>query len=122
MWLETAQGIVTLAFTGVSLISAIVGLSVKLFKTVKEIIKNKNWLKVAVIADRAMEAAEKTGATGANKKAQVIEATKAGCLEIGIDAIEFLDQLSTYIDDCIKFANSMKDAMIQGKIKAKASK
>lgn len=122
MWLETAQGIITLVLTGITLITTIVTLSVKLFKAIKELIKNKNWLKIASIADKAMEAAEKSGLAGEDKKVQVIQAVKVSCLELGIDTLDFLDQLSKYIDDCIEFANKMKDAMIQGRIKAKASK
>lgn len=61
------------------------------------------------IADAAMEAAEKTGASGADKKAQVIEAVKAGCKSQGIDADSFLDQLDAYIDTTINLVNQMKN-------------
>jgi hypothetical protein len=122
MWLETTEGILSLISTGLVLLGGLITVSVKLYNAIKQIIKDKNWRKIIAIADRAMEAAEKSGASGADKKAQVIEAVKAGCLEMGIDAMEYIDQLSTYIDECIKFFNDMKEASREAKINTKKSK
>lgn len=60
------------------------------------------------IADAAIEAAEKSGAAGADKKVMVIESVKASCKAAGIEAEDFIDQLSDYIDQCIAFFNNMK--------------
>lgn len=60
------------------------------------------------IADAAMEAAEKSGASGADKKEQVIAAVKAGCKSQGIDVDSFLDQLDAYIDTTIALVNKMQ--------------
>lgn len=93
--------IIGLVTAGLALLSTAVGLGFKLYQAGKQIIKDKNWAKIMKIALAAIEAAEKTGASGANKKAQVIEAVKAGCDELEIDAAPFMDDLSKYIDEII---------------------
>lgn len=57
-----------------------------------------------------MAEAEASGLNGADKKAQVIEAVKAGCKAAGVDLDAFIDQLSDYIDQTIAFVNDMKKA------------
>lgn len=104
-WFETIQGIITLAISGVTLISAVVGLGIKLYGALKELIKNKNWLKVMVIADAAMKEAEASGKEGKDKKNQVIDAVAAACKELGIECD--LGALSNYIDECIAFVNDI---------------
>ena len=104
-WLETTQGIITLISSGAVLLGTLLGLVVNLCKAIKELVKNKNWAKIIKIADAAMIAAESAGKSGADKKAMVIEAVEAGCKELGITVD--LTQLSTYIDDCIDFANKL---------------
>lgn len=104
-WLETTQGIITLISSGVVLLGTLIGLGVNLYKAIKEVVKNKDWAKIVKIADAAMIAAEAAGKSGADKKAMVIEAVEAGCKELGITVD--LTQLSTYIDECIAFANSL---------------
>jgi hypothetical protein len=60
------------------------------------------------IADAAMNEAERSGKTGADKKQMVIDAVKAGCKAAGINLDLFIDQLSDYIDSSISFVNNMK--------------
>ncbi len=68
------------------------------------------WTLIMEIADKAMEEAERTGETGANKKAQVMESIKAAVSAAGLDITAFIDQVSAYIDDTIAFFNKMKNA------------
>lgn len=93
--------IIGLVSAGLALLSAAVGLGFKLYTVCKELVKDKNWAKIMKIALTAMETAEKTGASGADKKAQVIEAVKAACDEMGVNAAPFMDDLSKYIDEII---------------------
>ena len=60
------------------------------------------------MADSAMTEAEKSGKSGADKKQMVIESVKASCRAAGVNLDVFIEQLSNYIDDTIKFANSLK--------------
>jgi hypothetical protein len=60
------------------------------------------------MADAAMKEAEKSGKSGADKKQMVIDAVKAGCNAGGVNLDGFIDQLSAYIDDTIKFVNGMR--------------
>jgi hypothetical protein len=60
------------------------------------------------MADAAMKEAERSDKSGADKKQMVIDAVKAGCKAAGVNLDVFIDQLSAYIDDTIKFANDLK--------------
>jgi hypothetical protein len=60
------------------------------------------------MADAAMKEAEQSSLKGEDKKAMVINSVKAACKSAGIDIDNFLDQLSTYIDQTIDFVNHMK--------------
>jgi phage-related minor tail protein len=64
------------------------------------------------MADAAMKEAERAAKEGliekAAKKQMVIDAVKAGCKAAGVNLDDFIDQLSAYIDDTIKFVNEMK--------------
>lgn len=104
-WLETAQGIITLISGGLALLATLVTLSISLYKACKQIAKDRNWKKVMEVADAAIQAAEKSGKSGADKKTMVIEAVQASCLALGIEVD--LSQLGTYIDECIEFANKL---------------
>ena len=104
-WLETTQGIIALISSGLVLLGTILGLSVKLYRAIKQIIDNNNWNKIIELADVAITAAEETGKSGADKKQLVIEAVEEGCRKLGITVD--LDQLSNYIDKCIQFANRL---------------
>ena len=62
---------------------------------------------ICSMADAAMKEAEKSGKSGADKKELVINSVKAACKTAGIDLDAFIDQLGSYIDQCIDFANSI---------------
>lgn len=110
-WLNTANGIVSLIVGLVSLIGA--GVSVfflfkNLFKTMKNNTAQENWKLIMKIADQAMAEAEASLKDGESKKKMVIDCVKEGCKAAGINVDDFIDQLGAYIDDCIKFVNSVK--------------
>ena len=112
-WIKSAESIIALISAGVGLIGTLVGAFfavknwIKALKTKKA---SEIWSMIMSMADSAMKEAEASGKAGADKKAMVIEAVKAGCKAGGIDLDSFLDQLSAYIDQCIKFANDLTDA------------
>ena len=60
------------------------------------------------MADAAMKEAEASGKAGADKKQMVIDAVKASCKAAGVNLDLFIDQLSDYIDQTIKFVNDMQ--------------
>ena len=68
------------------------------------------WTLVMEIADKAMTEAEHSGASGADKKAMVIDAVKASATAAGLDVAGFIDQLGDYIDQTIEFFNKMNKA------------
>jgi hypothetical protein len=110
-WLTTANGIITLITGLVGLIGTAVGAYFAI-KNWISVIKTKNaqeiWAMIMEMADAAMKEAERSGKAGADKKQMVIEAVKAGCRAAGVNLDDFIDQLSDYIDDTIKFVNDMK--------------
>ena len=77
-------------------------------------IKTKNsdviWKMLMEMADKAMEEAEQTGASGADKKEMALKAIEAAAEAAGIDTAQFFTQLDTYIDQTIDFFNKMKKA------------
>lgn len=110
-WITNANGIITLITGLIGLIGTGIGayFAIKNWFTV---LKTKNsqeiWAMIMEIADAAMTEAEKSGKSGADKKQMVIDAVKASCRAAGVDLGVFIDQLSSYIDDTIKFANNLK--------------
>lgn len=110
-WITNANGIITLITGLIGLIGTGIGayFAVKNWITV---LKTKNsqeiWAMIMEMADAAMTEAEKSGKSGADKKQMVIDAVKASCRAAGVDLDVFIDQLSNYIDDTIKFANNLK--------------
>lgn len=112
-FLDNANAIVALVTGLLGLISAGVGafFAIKNFlKLAKEKSAKEVWAMIVNMADAAMQKAEKEIASGADKKKAVIEAVKEGCKSEGLDIDAFLDQLSAYIDQCIKFHNDMNEA------------
>lgn len=109
-WITTVNGLLSLIAGLVGLIGTGIGAFFAIRNWVKAL-KEKNakeiWEMIINMADAAMKEAEKSGKTGADKKAQVIEAVKAGCKAAGVNLDEFLDQLSAYIDTTISFVNDM---------------
>ena len=109
--MNTIQTIITLGIAFLALISAGIGVVFGI-KTVIKSRKDKtaaeNWLFIMTVAKAAMSKAEESGAAGKDKKAIVIDAVKAACAEAGINADDFMDQLSAFIDNMIDFANTIK--------------
>ena len=60
------------------------------------------------MADAAMKEAEASMKDGETKKQMVMDSVKAGCKAAGVEADLFVEQLSDYIDNTIKFVNDMK--------------
>lgn len=109
-WLTTANGIITLLTGLLGLIGTGVGAfyAVKNFITLnKEKNKNEIWVLIMSMADAAMKEAEASGKSGEDKKAMVIDMIKASCKAADLNLDLFIDQLSDYIDDTIKFVNNM---------------
>lgn len=110
-WITTANGIITLITGLIGLIGTGIGayFAIKNWFTV---LKTKNsqeiWSIIMTLADAAMKEAESSMKSGEDKKKMVIDSVKAGCKAAGIDMDMFIDQLSSYIDDTIKFVNDMK--------------
>ena len=112
-FLSTANSIVVLITGLFGLLSAGVGafFAVKSFiKAAKEKSAKEIWAMIMNMADAAMKQAEASVLSGADKKKMVIDAVKAGCKSEGLDIDAFLDQLSAYIDQCIKFHNDMTES------------
>lgn len=111
IWPATVEGWVTLIGLMIGLIGAIAALIptiVKLCKSLKTIVKEKNWSKIKEIADSAMKAAEESNKSGAEKKELVINTVKAGCKAAGIEIDDgLIESLSKYIDETIEWFNDM---------------
>ena len=111
----------------VELIAALFGLigtGVGAFFTIKGFIKafkekdaKQKWALLMEIADAAMKEAEKSGASGADKKQMVIDACKAGCKAAKINLDDFIDQLADYIDQTIAFVNDMSKKTVKKVVK-----
>ena len=104
--LPLITGLVGLISTGIATYFAIVNY-VKELKTKKAV---EIWSLIMTMADAAMKEAEASQLNGEGKKQLVIDAVKAGLLAAGLDITDFLDQLSSYIDDTIKFTKEMQRA------------
>jgi len=110
-FLQTAEGVISLISSLVLLISTGIGAFFAIkgwVKAFKEKDAKEKWALLMEIADAAMKEAEKSGASGADKKQMVIDACKAGCKSAGINLDDFIDQLVDYIDQTISFVNDMK--------------
>ena len=109
-FLSTAEGIISLITSLVGLIGTGVGafFAVKgWIKAFKEKDARQKWALIMEMADAAIKEAEKTGASGADKKTMVIESVKASCKAAGVNLDDFIDQLVDYIDQTISFVNDM---------------
>ena len=101
----------------VELITATLGLigtGIGAFFTIKGFIKafkekdsKQKWALIMEMADAAIKEAEKSGASGADKKEMVINSVKASCKAADINLDDFIDQLADYIDQTISFVNDM---------------
>ncbi len=68
------------------------------------------WGLIMNMADAAMKEAEASQLNGDGKKQLVIDTVKAGLKTAGLDIADFIDQLGSYIDDTIAFANGLQKA------------
>ena len=74
--------------------------------------KTKNsseiWALLMEVADKAMQEAEQSALSGADKKAFAFDIIKASATASGLDIAPFINQLDLYIDQTIAFVNKMK--------------
>ena len=109
-WITNINEVIALVTGLVGLITAGVGAyyAVKNFIALtKEKSKNEIWAMVMTVADSAMQEAERSGKSGADKKTMAISIVKESCKSAGLEIDQFLDQLDLYIDDTIAFLNRM---------------
>lgn len=111
--MEITTQIITLITGLVGLISAGVAAYFAI-KTFVQSLKNKKateiWSLIMTMADAAITEAEASGKAGVDKKQMVIDSVSAGLKAAGLDITEFMDQLNTYIDEAIAFANGLQKA------------
>ena len=98
-------GLIGLVCTAVSTYFAIKNW-VAILKTKKA---QEIWVMIMEVADKAMEEAERSNESGADKKTMVMDIVKASAIAAGIDISDFVDQLSEYIDQTIEFFNKMQN-------------
>ena len=109
-FLQTAEGVISLISSLVLLISTGVGAFFAIkgwVKAFKEKDAKEKWALIMEMADAAIKEAEKSGASGADKKTMVVNSVKASCKAAGVNLDAFIDQLSDYIDQTIAFVNDM---------------
>lgn len=110
-FMSTANELIVLLTSFLGLIGTGIGTFFAIknwLKAIKEKTRAEQWALIMEMADAAMKVAEKSGASGADKKDMVIESIKASALAANLDLSMFLDQLSLYIDQTIDFVNNMK--------------
>ncbi len=112
-WITTANGVITL-ITG---LVGLIGTGAGVFFAIKNwitVLKTKSsqeiWSMIMTIADEAMKEMEGSALDNETKKQTVIDTVKAACKAAGINLDLFIDQLSNYIDDTIKFVRGMQNA------------
>lgn len=109
MSMEQIYTLISIVSAGIGLIGTIIGGAIAIVNWVK-LMKNKStkqiWDTVAAMADSAMKEYEQSEKTGTEKKQLVIDSVKAAAKAAGLNIDDCLDQLSTYIDQCVDFANS----------------
>lgn len=109
-WINTVNGLIALITGLVGLIGTGIGafFAIRNFiKATKEKSAKEIWAMIMTMADAAIKEAERSTKKGADKKELVINMVKEGCKSAGVDISLFLDQLSDYIDQTIKFVNDM---------------
>ena len=114
MTVEQIITLVTLIAGLIGAIAALVPSLIKLFKALKEIVKNKNWQALKDIAKAAMQEVEehyRTNPTMTSKQKldMAIDLIVEGAKEINVEIDETtIESLIEYIEKTIKWANSMK--------------
>ena len=113
----TAEQVITLTTLIIGLIGAIAALVptlIKLFKTIKELVANKNWVKLTQIAMNAMQEVEieyrkNPNMSSKEKLDMAIEIIQSSAAQMGVEVTdEVVDNLVKYINNTIKWANDMK--------------
>lgn len=126
IWPSTVEGwigLITLFIGLISALAALVPTVITLGKKIKELVAEKNWLKIMKLAKAATEAAEKTGGSSEEKEKMAVEIIKAECEELQIEIDEeTLNKLISYIKELIEYFNSMTKASKEGKKTKNAKK
>ncbi len=103
--IDLITGLVGLITTGISTYFAIKAW----IKATKDKSAQDLWNMIQEIAKTAIDEVEHSGITGSkNKKEAAMEIIKKSCKAAGLEIDAFLEQLSEYIDDCVKFYNDMR--------------
>lgn len=114
MTLEQIITLVTLIAGLIGAIATLIPTLVKLFKTAKELLKNKNWSKLKEIAMTVMKEVEDyykihPSMTSQEKLNMAIDIIKLSAASLEIDLNEeAIRDLISYINQTIKWANDMK--------------
>lgn len=106
--------LITLIVGLIGAIAALIPTLIKLFNTIKEIAKNKNWSKLTAIAMDAMRDVERKYRENPNMTSEEklemalnIVVEQAAELEVQVDE-SLIKEVVKYINDTIKWANDMK--------------
>jgi uncharacterized membrane protein YbaN (DUF454 family) len=114
MDLNNTITLITLIIGLIGAIAALIPTLIKLFNTIKEIAKNKNWTKLIAIAMDAMKDVEKHYRENPNMSSQekldmALDIIRSSSANLGVTISEKeIDDLVKYIEDTIKWANDMK--------------
>jgi hypothetical protein len=110
-FLDVANGFIVLITGLVGLVGTGIGVYFAIknwFAAFKTKTKSEKWSLLMEMADAAMAEAEMSAKSGEDKKTMVLDAIAAATKAAGIEAGEFTEQLSDYIDQTIAFVNKMK--------------
>ena len=111
-WITTANGLIALITGLVGLITTGITtyFAIKAWiKSTKDKSAQEKWNMIQEMAKTAIDEVEHSGIIGSdNKKEAAIEIVKKSCKVAGLEINIFIDQLSEYIDSCVKFYNDMK--------------
>lgn len=106
--------LITLIVGLIGAIAALIPTLIKLFNTIKEIAKNKNWSKLTAIAMDAMRDVERKYRENPNMTSEEklemalnIVVEQAAELDVQVDE-NSIKEVIKYINDTIKWANDMK--------------
>lgn len=109
-FIENAEMIIAL-ITG---LAGLVGTAISTYFAIKHWISNikgKNaqeiWGLIMEVADKAMEEAERSNLSGADKKTMAMNIIQMSAETAQLDIAPFIQQLSAYIDQSITFVNKM---------------
>ena len=110
-WITTANGLIAL----ITALVGLIGTGISAYFTIKTLIKSRkektlqeNWNFIMEVAKTAMSKVEQSSKSGKEKKEMVVEIVKESCKAAGINLDVFIDQLMSFIDQSISFANTIK--------------